>query len=146
MNEGSVLQAGAPEDIYHRPATRFVAEFLGHCNVLAARAATAACSGPARLVLAGNGQPITVPGDDLAAGDQIQLAVRPEAVELTDDEPSAAENTYPAEVRTVSFLGDHYLYELDAGGLGLTVTSARSFAGPAVTVRIPPAACRVLPS
>jgi iron(III) transport system ATP-binding protein len=146
MNEGSVLQAGAPEDIYHRPATRFVAEFLGHCNVLAARAATAASSGPARLVLAGNGQPITVPGDDLAAGDQIQLAVRPEAVELTDDEPSAAENTYPAEVRTVSFLGDHYLYELDAGGLGLTVTSARSFAGPAVTVRIPPAACRVLPS
>lgn len=49
-------------------------------------------------------------------------------------------------MRTVSFLGDHYLYELDAGGLGLTVTTARSFAGPAVTVRIPPAACRVLPS
>jgi iron(III) transport system ATP-binding protein len=149
MNEGSVLQAGSPEDIYHRPATRFVAEFLGHCNVLAARAVTATSSGPAQLVLAGNGQPITVPGGDLAAGDQIQLVVRPEAVELTDHAltdhgPAAGENTYAAEVRTVSFLGDHYLYELDAGGLGLTVTSTRSFAGPAVTVRIPPAACRVL--
>ncbi|HYZ56445.1 MAG TPA: ABC transporter ATP-binding protein [Streptosporangiaceae bacterium] len=146
MNAGSVLQAGTPEDIYHRPATRFVAEFLGHCNILAARAVTAASSGSTELVLAANGQPITVPGDDLAAGDEVQLAVRPEAVELTGHQPAAGENTYPAEVRTVSFLGDHYLYELDVGGLPLTVTSAQSFAGPAVTVRIPPSACRILPA
>jgi iron(III) transport system ATP-binding protein len=146
MNEGSVLQAGTPEDIYHRPATRFVAEFLGHCNVLAARAVTATSSGSTELLLEGNGKPITVPGEDLAAGDEVQLAVRPEAVELTDHQPAAGENTYPAEVRTVSFLGDHYLYELDAGGLALTVTSARSIAGPAVTVRIPPSACRILPA
>jgi len=146
MNEGSVLQAGTPEDIYHRPATRFVAEFLGHCNVLAARAVTATSSGSTELLLEGNAKPITVPGEDLAAGDEVQLAVRPEAVELTEHQPAAGENTYPAEVRTVSFLGDHYLYELDAGGLALTVTSARSFAGPAVTVRIPPSACRILPA
>src|ERR1700730_3332799 len=38
MNAGEVLQVGAPEDIYHRPKTRFVAEFLGHCNILDARA------------------------------------------------------------------------------------------------------------
>jgi hypothetical protein len=49
-------------------------------------------------------------------------------------------------VRAVSFLGDHYVYELDLDGLALTVTDTRSFAGPAVTVRIPPSACRVLPS
>jgi iron(III) transport system ATP-binding protein len=146
MNEGSVLQAGTPEDIYHRPATQFVAEFLGHCNVLAARAVTATSSGTTKLVLSVNGEPITVSGEDLAAGEEVQLAVRPEAVELSDRPPAAGENTYPAEVRTVSFLGDHYLYELDAGGLPLTVTDARSFAGPTVTVRIPPSACRALPA
>jgi iron(III) transport system ATP-binding protein len=146
MNEGSVLQAGAPEDIYHRPATRFVAEFLGHCNILAARAVTATSAGTTELLLTANSQPITVSGEDLAAGDHVELAVRPEAVELTDRPSPAGSNTYPAEVRTVSFLGDHYLYELDAGGVALTVTSARSFAGPAVAVRIPPSACRVLPA
>ena len=146
MNEGSVLQAGAPEDIYHRPATRFVAEFLGHCNILAARAVAAGSGGRAGLVLAANGAPITVSGEDLTPGGQVELAVRPEAVELTDHQPAAGENTYPAEVRSLAFLGDHYLYELDAGGLALTVTSARSFAGPELTVRIPPSACRVLPS
>ena len=73
----------------------------------------------------------------------MQLAVRPEAIRLED---AAGENSYPAEVRAVSFLGDHYVYELDLDGLALTATDTRSFAGPAVTVRIPPSACQVLPS
>ncbi len=146
MNGGSVLQVGPPEDIYHHPATRFVAEFLGHCNILAARSRTATSAGTTELSLLANGKPITVSGEDLAAGDEVQLAVRPEAVELDGHERAAGENTYPAEVRTVSFLGDHYLYELDLDGLALTVTNTRSFAGPAVSVRIPPSACRVLPS
>jgi iron(III) transport system ATP-binding protein len=146
MNEGSVLQVGPPEDIYHRPASRFVAEFLGHCNVLAARAVTAAAPGTTGLVLTENGTPIIVTGDDLTPGARVQLAIRPEAVEISDHPALAGDNTYPAEVRTVSFLGDHYLYELDAGGLALTATSVRAFAGPAVTVRIPPSACRFLPA
>jgi iron(III) transport system ATP-binding protein len=146
MNGGSVLQVGGPEDIYHRPATRFVAEFLGHCNVLAARAVAATSSDTTELLFHANGKPITVFGEALAAGDQVQLAVRPEAVELAGHESAAGQNTYRAEMRTISFLGDHYLYELDIDGLALTVTDARSFAGPTVTVRIPPTACRVLPS
>jgi iron(III) transport system ATP-binding protein len=146
MNAGEVLQVGTPEDIYHRPRTRFVAEFLGHCNVLSARVITATSAGGAGLALTGNGRPITVAGEDLAAGDRVQLAVRPEAIELDAGDDAAGENTYPAEVRTVSFLGDHYLYELDAGGLALTVTDTRAFTGPAITARIPPSACRVLPS
>jgi iron(III) transport system ATP-binding protein len=149
MNAGEVLQVGAPEDIYHRPKTRFVAEFLGHCNILDARAVAATSAGTTELVLRANGNPITISGEDLAVGDQVQLAVRPEAIEL-DGSPyvriAAGENSYPAEVRAVSFLGDHYLYELDLDGLALTATGTRSFAGPGVTVRIPPSACRVLPS
>jgi iron(III) transport system ATP-binding protein len=144
MNAGEVLQVGAPEDIYHRPQTRFVAEFLGHCNIMDARAVAA--GGTTELVLRANGSRITVSGENLAAGDQVQLAVRPEAIKLEGVPDAAGENSYPAEVRAVSFLGDHYLYELDLDGLALTATDTRSFAGPAVTVRIPPSACRVLPS
>jgi ABC-type Fe3+/spermidine/putrescine transport system ATPase subunit len=146
MDSGSVLQVGTPEDIYHRPATRFVAEFLGRCNILAARAVTVTTSGATELVLHANGKPITLSGECLAVGEELQLAVRPEAVELTGHESAAGDNTYRAEVRSISFLGDHYLYELDIDGLALTVTDARSHAAPVVTVRIPPSACRVLPS
>jgi iron(III) transport system ATP-binding protein len=146
MNEGSVLQVGGPEDLYHRPATRFVAEFLGNCNVVAARAVTTAPSGGTELRLDANGKAITVPAEDLAAGQEVQLAVRPEAIEVAGPGCAAGDNTYAAELRAVSFLGDHYLYELDIAGLTVMATSARSFAGPAVTVRIPFSACRVLPS
>ena len=34
MNHGSVVQSGSPEDLYHRPATRFVADFMGISNLL----------------------------------------------------------------------------------------------------------------
>jgi iron(III) transport system ATP-binding protein len=146
MNAGEVLQVGGPEDIYHHPQTRFVAEFLGHCNILDARAVAATAAGTTELVLRANGHRITVSGENLNAGDQVQLAVRPEAIALAGREDAAGENSYPAEVRAVSFLGDHYLYELDLDGLALTVTDTRSLAGPAVCVRIPPSACRVLPS
>jgi iron(III) transport system ATP-binding protein len=145
MNAGSVLQVGGPEDIYRRPKSQFVAEFLGHCNILAARA-VAASPGMTDLVLGANGKHITVSGDDVTVGDQVQLAVRPEEIALDDHQDATGMNTYPAEMRSVSFLGDHYLYELDLGGLALTVTSTRSLAGPTVTVRIPPDACKVLPS
>jgi iron(III) transport system ATP-binding protein len=143
MNAGEILQAGSPEDIYHRPQTRFVAEFLGHCNILDARAVAATSAGTTELVLRANGNRITVSGENLAAGDQVQLAVRPEAIKLQD---VAGENSYPAELRAVSFLGDHYRYELDLDGLPVTVTDTRSFTGPSITVRIPPDACRVLAS
>jgi iron(III) transport system ATP-binding protein len=160
MNAGKVLQVGGPEDIYHRPATRLVAEFLGRCNSLTATVVAAAspstgtalAGGPVKLVLSANGKPVTVMAEGLAAGDLVQLVVRPEAIELVDStspstSPSAdTENTFQAEVRTVSFLGDHYLYELDVDGLALTVTSTQSVTGHAVRVRIPPAACRVLPA
>jgi iron(III) transport system ATP-binding protein len=162
MNQGAVLQAGTPEDIYRRPATRFTAEFLGHCNILAARAATTTAHGATELVLHPGGQPITISDEQLAAGAEarlaadaevklaadaeVQLAVRPEAVELSALSEAPCQNAYKAEVLSVSFLGDHYLYELDIDGMPLTVTDTRSFPGPSVTVRIPPSACRVLPS
>ena len=146
MNQGAVLQAGTPEDIYRRPHTRFTAEFLGQCNILTARVAATTAQGATELVLHPGGQPITVPGVRLAAGAEVQLAVRPEAVELSALSEAPGQNAYKAEVLSVSFLGDHYLYELDIDGMPLTVTDTRSFPGPSVTVRIPPSACRVLPS
>jgi iron(III) transport system ATP-binding protein len=144
MNAGAVLQVGDPEDIYHRPRTRFVAEFLGRCNILDARVVTTSAR-TTELVLCANGRQITVSGEDLAARDAVQLAVRPEAIALGSQHAAGA-NTYPAEVRSVSFLGDHYLYELDVGGLALTVTDTQPLTGTTVTVRVPPSALRVLPS
>jgi putative spermidine/putrescine transport system ATP-binding protein len=47
FNEGRIAQVGSPSDIYDRPATRFVADFVGSSNVLPPEM-TAAVGGPAR--------------------------------------------------------------------------------------------------
>ena len=115
------------------------------CGIGQPGAVTTTAHDATELVLHPGGQPITVSGEHLAAGAEVQLAVRPEAIELSTLSKATGLNAYKAELRSASFLGDHYLYELDIDGMPLTVTDTRSIPGPSVTVRIPPAACRVLP-
>ena len=78
MNGGVAEQAGAPFEIYNRPATRFVASFVGTLNLIDARVLDAAVG----RVSAG-GQELTL-GRPLpaAAGASVALALRPEAVTL----------------------------------------------------------------
>ena len=46
MNVGGIEQIGTPEDIYNRPKTRFVADFVGSANLIAGDASAAGASGP----------------------------------------------------------------------------------------------------
>src|SRR5258706_11545190 len=51
MDHGIILQVATPEDVYHKPATRFVAEFLGHCNVLTGRVMAHTAPGAATVAI-----------------------------------------------------------------------------------------------
>ncbi len=142
MDRGRILQAGTPEEVYARPSSRFVAEFLGRCNVLSGRPAVPVGGGATRLAVGPAALPLTL-GQDVPAAETVEVAVRPEAIELSEHALDG-DNVAAARVRSASFLGDHYVYELDAGGLPLIATSTRRLAGPALWVRIPPEACWVL--
>ncbi|MBT9594415.1 MAG: sn-glycerol-3-phosphate ABC transporter ATP-binding protein UgpC [Vitreoscilla sp.] len=76
MRDGQVEQFGTPDDIYARPATRFVAEFVGSpaMNLVAAQ------RGPVAVTAFGLSLPVTVPQRDALAGASPELAygVRPE--------------------------------------------------------------------
>jgi len=74
MNAGKILQVGSPQDIYMRPANRFVASFIGETNFLPATAT------PAQVIL-GNGT--AVPVAHTASG-KVTLAIRPEHVRIAD--------------------------------------------------------------
>jgi spermidine/putrescine ABC transporter ATP-binding subunit len=75
MDKGRVLQVGSPEDVYERPATRFVADFLGEANLLDAETT----DGGVRVA----GVVVRVSGAK-AAGAKATLALRPERVTLAD--------------------------------------------------------------
>ena len=142
MDRGRIQQAGTPEEVYRRPASRFVAEFLGQCNILAARAAGSPANGTTRLVTGTAAVPLVV-SREVPAGEAVEVAVRPEEIELSESAPGDG-GASAARVASAAFLGDHYRYELEAGDLPLVVTSPRRFAGPQLWVRIPPAAGWVL--
>jgi ABC-type Fe3+/spermidine/putrescine transport system ATPase subunit len=108
MDGGRLLQVGAPEEIYQRPRTRFVADFIGDTNLLPATADAAA-----DLARLPNGTPLRVE-HQAAAGSSLTVAIRPEHVGLrsADTERDPALDTLDGEVVLATFLGNATLYEV----------------------------------
>jgi spermidine/putrescine ABC transporter ATP-binding subunit len=116
MRSGRLEQVGTPEEIYSRPASRFVASFIGTSNFL--RGTVAGRSGVMLQVhLAGGGQ-VLVPWPDDGRRD-VLISVRPEAVGLAplDEAASAAAEGTPATVHQIVYRGQatHVHLRLDDG-------------------------------
>jgi iron(III) transport system ATP-binding protein len=103
MNQGRVEQVGSPRDLYERPATRFVADFIGEANLLSGRYGDGRVSvGPFAFAFRQDG---------VAAG-AVTVVVRPEAIEVHTDGEGL-----PGRVRTAFFMGmtHEYLIETPVG-------------------------------
>jgi iron(III) transport system ATP-binding protein len=146
MDHGVVQQVGTPEDVYRRPANRFVAEFVGQVNLITG----IVCGLEGGTAIVDAGEPARALRVDVertpAPKSSLTLAIRPEAltIEAIGESTLDGWNTFDAQVASVAFLGDHYQYELDAAGLALTAQSARRVDGETVRVHIPPGECAVL--
>ena len=119
FDHGRLLQLGRPRDVYERPGSRFVAEFLGELN---------------RLPLAGIGwaegvargrfedRTLSVSGTDISASSAI-LGVRPEHMSLLPACPEGDANAIAAVVHDATYLGATTRLSLrTAGGAALTLT------------------------
>jgi putative spermidine/putrescine transport system ATP-binding protein/spermidine/putrescine transport system ATP-binding protein len=98
MFEGRIRQVGSPDEIYRRPADRFVASFVGDVNVLRGRLDRT----DGQAVVTVGAARISVPGEPLArvrSGDPVDLFVRPEQLRLASaGEPIAVEGTVAAHI------------------------------------------------
>jgi len=104
FNAGKLEQVGRPLDIYNRPATRFVGEFIGDSNFFAARVDAAR---PGWLEIEGIGPARVVDGGAVSPDGAVDLLVRPERLRLV--EPGAALNTLEMSVGTLVNYGDSVL-------------------------------------
>ena len=100
MNGGIAEQVGAPFDIYNRPKTKFVANFVGTLNTLEARIENAE-----QGIVSLAGVRFTLPEGGLAAqnGTTLAIALRPEALQLGCRD--GREVVLPATIEEVHFLG-----------------------------------------
>jgi putative spermidine/putrescine transport system ATP-binding protein len=110
MNAGRVEQVGPPYEIYNRPATKFVATFVGQLNTLSAIVADAA-----RKTVSIDGQVVTLPALPATArpGDPVALTMRPEAVSLLNG--TARDIVLDGRVADVSFLGSVIRLRVELG-------------------------------
>jgi ABC-type Fe3+/spermidine/putrescine transport system ATPase subunit len=106
MSAGRIMQIGSPVEIYRHPRTAFVAEFIGNANIYRGR--VEAVSGGLATVTQPDGQTWRVPvGPSVTAGDDVQVAVRPEWQELTaGDRNGPGTNALPGQIREINFLGE----------------------------------------
>jgi len=95
MHQGAIEQVGTPDEIYERPASRFVLDFVGQTNFLRAER-----DGDAYRVA---GQRLRADGTRLA-GSPLQLAVRPERLGFADG-PGGGENRLAGRIEEVAYEG-----------------------------------------
>jgi iron(III) transport system ATP-binding protein len=140
MNQGAIIASGTPESVYRKPGSRFVAEFLGRCNFITGDIHPL---GAGTYVLRTPDLPggITVRARTAPQAGPVTVAIRPEDVQLADDNDTAG---WQAHIAQATFLGESYLYTLTIGAQTLTVLSPRRFASPTVRLSIPDGAASII--
>lgn len=114
MQQGQLQQIAEPGEVYRRPASEFVATFLGESNILSGRAARDKAGRP--VVVTDGGDEIRVEGLEEDDGGRLSVLVRPEGLHpLKEDENH--ENTVPGRVVEVVYLGAtiKYVFETESG-------------------------------
>ena len=135
LERGVVAQAGAPEEIYGRPASLFAAEFMGTNNRLSGVVAGRS-GGTARL--RGDGFEVTgTIRDDLAPGEAAVAVVRLERTRLL---PRAEPGALEARLEAALYLGERWDYLFRAGGARLRLWAAAPPGAGPFWIGLPPEA------
>ncbi|HEY7133308.1 MAG TPA: ABC transporter ATP-binding protein [Candidatus Limnocylindrales bacterium] len=128
MRGGKVEQLGTPEELYERPRTRFVADFIGTSNLMSGT--VEAVDGPCAVVRLSSGESCLTGADRRSVGEAVELSVRPEAIALQPGHgngSAAGRGTIPASVEQVAYLGNSVQYFVrTAGGLPITIHAPKT--------------------
>jgi iron(III) transport system ATP-binding protein len=143
MNEGRIQQIGTPREIYERPASQFVADFVGNTNFIEGYVV----SGFGRTVVKSEFGDVTVQTDqELRPDDRVAISVRPEDVDLSETRP-AGDNVWEGRVEQKVFLGEAVDFQVAVGArtlLSRQHPTLRTKVGEAIFVQLDPEKCVVL--
>ena len=155
LSHGRIEQIGTPDEIYERPASAFVAEFIGNSNMLRARIVEHGGNGLIVMTEAGlRLLCLAEPHGALVNGGAVSVLLRPERIHIEMPGGVAAPglNRVPAQIADVTYLGEDLHLSLDlVGGERLRASvknsnAARSWApAQSVDIVIEAADLRLLP-
>jgi ABC-type Fe3+/spermidine/putrescine transport system ATPase subunit len=115
MNQGRVVQWGTPWDVYYRPRTAFMADFLGSVNLVRARLVQ---QSPGTVTVELGPHRLELPVDAPPRAGEVLLSIRPEtlAIAAGDRRPSATEVLLDGQIVRTEFLGHLMRYTVSVAG------------------------------
>ena len=130
MDRGRVEQLGSPEELYDRPATRFVADFIGTTNLL--DGAVESIEGDIAAIRLSSGERCLAAASGIRVGDAVDVSIRPEAIELDGHDEAVSEGagdrpSLLGRIGQSAYLGTSVSHQIRTeGGLALSVVVPRS--------------------
>ena len=115
FNQGRILQIGAPKDLYERPASRFVADFIGINNMVDGTVLAVDEHGALRVETP-LGALAAFANGPLASGERCVVCIRPENVAIDDADASPERNVVEGTIAFAAYLGNTLRYDVDLGG------------------------------
>lgn len=112
MNAGAIQQIGTPTDIYNEPKNVFVAKFIGESNILPGIMKQ-------DLLVRFHDMDFACVDKGFAPNEPVDVVIRPEDIDLVAPEAGMLRGT----VKSVLFMGVHYEFRVECGGITLTVHS-----------------------
>ena len=145
MQDGQLVQEGTPQEIYHQPATRFVADFVGRANLVSGTVTGRLAGG--EILVRALGVVLQVASGGGGPGDKVTLSLRPQSIRAYPARPHAL-NVLPGLVIGTEFLGEIQQCQIQ---VGQTILSVRQdplkpvHVGDQAFLEISPQSCVVLP-
>ena len=147
MSEGRIQQIGSPRDIYERPKSPFVADFVGSTNFLDGSVLGPDGSDRRYRVRTEIGEVSVLASETLRENDKVLVSVRPEDVALTEAKPQASSNAWQGKVDQKVFLGEVVDFQVKLGErvlLSRQHPSLRTPIGNPIYVHLDPEKCVAL--
>ena len=148
MNQGVIVQEGAPRDIYLTPKSKFVANFIGSTNQLSGELTRLAGDGTGTVSTA-DGEIACMVLDGLQVGNKVVVVVRPESVDLHVQPPAQTANLIEAKIGAAMFLGEYLDCTVELGKHVLQTHQRHTLQirrGDPVWVELPAGECMALPA
>jgi ABC-type Fe3+/spermidine/putrescine transport system ATPase subunit len=114
FNRGKVLQVGPPKQLYERPDSRFVADFIGINNLIEGAVETIDKAQQRLWAKTPVGVLSALLNDRLSVGDRCILCIRPENVSV-EGEPASGHNVLKGRVTFAAYLGNTIRYDVEVG-------------------------------
>ncbi len=151
MNQGRIQQIGSPRDIYERPQTQFVADFVGTTNFIDGTVSRSEPEAGHYVIETEIGALRSISVEPVQPGARVVLSIRPEDIELSETAPREADrgNVWQATVDQKVFLGEAMDFQVKVGArtlLSKTHPSIRTPVGEKLWVSIAPEKSVAMPA